>query len=446
MAKNTKQLYLFKEISDKKVHVDFDGGELSSDSGIVLIREFIEQLDIVDKVVDVLPDDRDRSYIKHTTKELLTQRVLQIIAGYQDGNDCTALRHDPAFKIGCNKNLATDGALASQPTMCRFEHRIDPKTLIRLARLQVDFFIHSYDAPPEGIILDFDDTEDRTYGAQQLNLFNGYFGHTCYQPMHIYEGNSGKLIATILRPGKRPTGREINKMIRRVERIIRKAWPTVAIMIRGDSHYRSPEVYDVCGELNLEHTLGLTANNILKERVEHIVKQAEQRFARDPKPFKMYHDFEYQAESWSKPERVVAKIEYTEKLKLNIRFVTTSFKEASCKFVYETAYCGRGQAELYIKEHKRQLGSDRTSSHLFTVNQFRLVFFNLAYMILHRFRDRHLKHTCFAAADFNTIRLKLIKIAGQVKELATRIKIHLCSSYPYQGKFQKIYETLTGFA
>lgn len=446
MSQNTKQLHLLKAISGKEVHVDFDGGAMSSDSGILLMREFIDKLGIINKVVDLLPDDRHPSYIKHTTKELLMQRVLQIIAGYEDGNDCDALRTDPAFKIGCGKTSETDDPLASQPTMCRFEHRIDNKTLIRLARLQVDFFINSYEAPPEGIILDFDDTEDKTYGAQQLNLFNGYYGSTCYQPMHIYEGNSGKLIATILRPGKRPIGQEIAKMIRRIVRPVREAWPNVTIMIRGDSHYRSAEVYDVCKALNLQHTLGLTANKALKKIVEPIVKQAEDLFAVNPKPFKLYHDFEYQAGTWSEPERVIAKIEYTEKLKLNIRFITTSFKNARRKFVYETCYCGRGQAELYIKEHKRHLGSDRTSSHFFPVNQFRLIFFNLAYMILHCFRNRHLKNTCFAKADFNTIRLKLIKIAGQIKELSTRIKIHLCSSYPYQSEFKKIYDALSGFA
>ena len=145
MSENTKQMHLFKAVSSKDVHVDFDGGELSSDSGLLLIKEFIEEIGIIDKVVELLPDDRHPSYIKHTTKELLMQRVLQIIAGYEDGNDCDALREDPVFKIGCGKTSETDEPLASQPTMCRFEHRIDNKTLIRLARLQLDFFIKSYD-------------------------------------------------------------------------------------------------------------------------------------------------------------------------------------------------------------------------------------------------------------------------------------------------------------
>ena len=189
------------------------------------------------------------------------------------------------------KDQRTTVPLASQPTMFRFEHRIDPKTLIRLGRLQVDFFTSSYNKAPETIILDFNDTEDQTYGSQQLSLFNGYYGNLCYQPMHIYEGQSGKLIATILRPGKRPTGKEIAKMIRRIVRIIKKAWPKVNIVIRADSHYSGPEVFDICKERNMQFVLGLTSNNILQQFVAPIKKQAEAIFAQDPKAFKLYHEF-----------------------------------------------------------------------------------------------------------------------------------------------------------
>ncbi len=444
MSEDTKQLCFFKEISGKPVHVNFNGGNISSDSGVVLLQRFIDGLGIVKKVAKLLPDDRHPSFIEHTTEQLLNQRVLQIIAGYQDGNDCDALRHDPAFRVACGKKPETDAPLASQPTMFRFEHRIDQKTLVRLSRLQVDFFTYSYKKAPEAIILDFDDTEDQTYGRQQLSLFNGYYGSNCYQPMHIYEGKSGKLIATILRSGKRPTNKEIAKMIRRIVRIIRKRWPNVNILYRGDSHYCGPKVLDICKELNMQFVLGLTSNSILQKSISHIKKQAVEMFAQNPKAFKLYHEFEYQADSWAEPQRVIAKVEYTEKLKLNTRFIVTSFKAIWRKKAYEILYCGRGKAELYIKEHKGQLGSDRTSCNSFLVNQFRLIFFNLAYMILQTFRSRYLKNTRFAKADFNTIRLKFIKIGGQIKELSTRIKIHLSSAYPYQDEFRKISISLTG--
>lgn len=444
MSQDTKKPYFFKGISGKEVHVNFNGGNISSDSGVVMLREFTDKLGIIKKVAKLLPDNRHQSYVDHTAEQLLSQRVLQIIAGYEDGNDCNALRHDPAFKTACGKKPENDGPLASQSTMFRFEHRIDPKTLVRLGRLQVDFFIRSYKKAPETIILDFDDTEDQTYGSQQLSLFNAYYGSVCYQPMHVYEGKSGKLIATILRPGKRPTGKEISKIIRRIVRLIKKAWPKVNIIIRGDSHYGCPEVFDICKNFNMQFVLGLTSNSVLQQCVADIKKQAEALFEREPRVFKLYHEFEYQAATWAEPQRVIAKVEYTEKLKINIRFIVTSFKTTRRKQVYEMLYCGRGKAELYIKEHKIHLGSDRTSCNSFLVNQFRLIFFNLAYMILHYFRSRHLKNTCFAKADFNTIRLKLIKIGGQIKELSTRIKIHLSSAYPYQYEFKKIYASLTG--
>jgi len=444
MSQDTKQPYFFQEISNKEVHVDFSGGRISSDSGVPMLRELIDKLGIIKQVAEILPDGRHPAYIYHTTEQLLSQRVLQIIAGYEDGNDCDALRNDPAFKTACGKLPETDGPLASQPTMCRFEHRIDAKTLIRLGRLQVDFFVHSYKTPPETIILDFDDTEDKTYGGQQLSMFNGYYGSVCYQPMHVYEGKSGKLIATILRPGKRPSGKEIAKMIRRIVRVIKKAWPEVDIIVRGDSHYGCPEVFDICKEFNMQFVLGLSSNSILQQAVASIKEQAQELFDLHPRAFKLYHEFEYQASSWTAPQRVIAKVEYTEKLKINIRFIVTSLKTTWRKQVYETLYCSRGNAELYIKEHKNHLGSDRTSCNSFLVNQFRLIFFNLAYMILHYFRSNHLKNTRFAKADFNTIRLKLIKIGAQIKELSTRIKIHISSSYAYQNEFRIIYASLAG--
>jgi len=267
---------------------------------------------------------------------------------------------------------------------------------------------------------------------------------TCCTSRSESAGESGKLIATILRPGRRPTGKEIAKMIRRIVRLIKKAWPEVNIIIRGDSHYGCPEVFDICKEYNMQFVLGLSSNSVLQKSVAGIKKQAETLFKCNPKAFKLYHEFEYQAATWAAPQRVIAKVEYTEKLKINIRFIVTSLKTTWRKQVYEMIYCGRGKAELYIKEHKNHLGSDRTSCNSFLVNQFRLIFFNLAYTIMNYFRSRYLKNTRFATADFNTIRFKLFKVGAQIKELSTRIKVHLSSAYAYQNEFHKIYALLSG--
>jgi hypothetical protein len=175
---------------------------------------------------------------------LLSQRVFQIIAGYEDGIDCDRLRRDPIFKMICDKKPQSDEPLASQPTMSRFENSLGRRDLYRIAQAIVDQFIASYDKAPKAILLDLDDTDDPTHGAQQLSLFNAWYDEYCYQPMHIFEGQSGKLVASILRPGKRPSGAEIVMILKRIIRRLRQAWPKVKIVIRGDSHYSSSDIYD----------------------------------------------------------------------------------------------------------------------------------------------------------------------------------------------------------
>ena len=254
MNKHTNQTMLFKEFFGKKIEVDFNGGEISSDAGLLFLRETESQIGIINKVADVIHDKRHPSYVKHQIVQLLTQRVFQITAGYEDANDSNTLKHDPILKIACEK----DDALASQPTMCRFENAPTRTTLYRIGEALVDVFIDSYYKPPQSIVLDIDDTDDPTHGSQQLSLFNAYHDCYCYMPLHIYEGKSGKLIATILRPGKRPSGNEIVSILKRIVRKIRKAWPDVGILLRGDSHYSSPAVYDFCDEHNIKYVFGFS--------------------------------------------------------------------------------------------------------------------------------------------------------------------------------------------
>ncbi len=238
MGKNTKQTMLFKEISGKKVEVDFNGGDVSSDAGLLFLRETESQIGVINKVANAIHDKRHPSYVKHQIVQLLTQRVFQIASGYEDANDSNDLKNDPILKISCDK----DDPLASQPTMCRFENAPSRMTLYRIGEALVDIFINSYAKPPKAIILDIDDTDDPTHGSQQLSLFNGYHDCYCYMPLHISEGKSGKLITTILRPGKRPSGVEIVSILKRIVKKLRVLWPDVFILLRGDSHYSSPAV------------------------------------------------------------------------------------------------------------------------------------------------------------------------------------------------------------
>ena len=438
MEQYTKQLMFFKEISGKKVEVDFNGGEISSNAGLLFLRETESKIGIIHPIANVIHDKRHPSYVKHNIVQLLTQRVFQIASGYEDGNDSDHLKNDPILKIACEKLPESDKALASQPTMCRFENQPTRSTLYRIAQSFLDGFIDSYDHPPEGIILDIDDTDDPTYGNQQLTFFNGYYDTYCYQPIHIYEGKSGKLITTILRTGKRPTGKETVSILKRLVKRIRSAWPQVGIIIRGDSHYCTPEVYDYCENNNIKYTLGFKAYKPLIKRSLSLMNRAQELYNVTKTPVKLYSEFDYQARSWPSPKRIIVKAEYNHKGP-NTRFIVTNLKHTYRKFVYETIYCGRGAMELMIKEHKKHLFSDRTSCSNFEANQFRLFLHSIAYVLMHAFREKHLQNTEFAKAQFDTIRLKLFKIGARVRQLSTKVKIHLPSSYPFKDDFQRIW-------
>ena len=440
MKKLTKQTAFFTEVSGKKVEVDFDGGEVTSDAGLLHLRETEKAIGVIPCIAEAIHDNRHPGYVKHLVESLLKQRILQITAGYEDGNDCNDLRHDSIMKIVCDKRPLSGSPLASQPTMSRFENMPSPRELYRIGLALVGLFIDSYDTPPKGIIIDIDDTNDPTYGSQQMTLFNGYHDTYCYMPIHIYEGKSGNLISAILRPGKRPSGKEIVSILKRIVQRIRDSWPHVGIILRGDSHYSAPEVHDWCEENNIKFVLGQSANKTLHDKASSIMAKAKELYGLSEKPVKIFSEFTYKAGSWSAPRRVIVKAEYNPK-GANTRFIVTNLQHSARRFIYQEIYCGRGKAELYIKEHKNHLFSDRTSCHSFAANQFRLFLHSAAYMLLHAFRSRHLKGTEFAHAQFDTIRLKLLKVGGRVRELITKVKIHLPSSYPLKEEFFKIWSS-----
>ena len=440
MTKFTKQLLLFKDISGKKIEVDFDGGEVSSDAGLLFLRETEAKHGIIRRMANVLRDRRHKSYITHDLLELFSQRVFQIASGYEDANDSNDLRKDPIIKIACAKLPLSDEELGSQPTMCRFENAPSRTDLYRLGEALVDLFIDSYKKAPKGIILDFDDTDDEIHGHQQLRLFNAFHDMYCYMPMHIYEGKSGKLVAAILRPGKRPSGKEIVSILKRIVKKIRDAWPEVGIMIRGDSHYGAPEVYDFCEENDLRYVFGLTPQNPMWKEVEELIEEAKKLHTLHKETIRLFGEFEYQAKSWSRPLRVIYKAEHNHRGP-NTRFIVTNLEHWNRRFIYQTVYCGRGNMELCIKEHKNHLFSDRTSCTSFEANQFRLFLHSMAYVLMHTFRQLYLKGTQYARAQFDTIRLKVIKIGARVRQLSTKVKIHLPSSFPLKEELWKIWRS-----
>jgi len=439
----TKQLLIFKGLSNKKIEADFKGGEVSSDGGLLFLRQVENRIGLVSKITDSLRDRRHPGYVKHQLYELFKQRVFQIACGYEDGNDSNELRKDPVMKIACERQPEDETPLASQPTISRLENSLTRTDLYRIAEVFVDMFIQSYDEPPEGIILDIDDTDDRTHGHQQMRLFNAYHGDYCYMPIHIYEGKSGKLLTTVLRPGKRPSGKQIVSILKRVVRKIRQAWPDVGLLLRADSYYACPEVYNFCEENDMKYILGFKELSPLQREVKPFLKEAALRFNLEGEPVRMFTEILYKAQSWSKARRVIAKVEYNA-LGSNTRFIITNLEHWNRRFIYETVFSGRGAMELMIKEHKNHLLSDRTSCTSFLANQFRLFLHSAAYVLLHTFRSHHLKGTEWASAQFDTIRLKIIKIGARIRQLTRKIRIHLPTSFPWKEDLQKIWLSCCG--
>ena len=227
----------------------------------MLLQEVEQQMGIIANLANTIKDPRDTRYVKHSIMDLMMQRTSQIAAGYEDANDCDQLRDDSIFKIFAGRMPQSDFALVSQPTMSRFENSISRTYLYRLAHVFMDSFIASYDKPPEVAVLDFDDTEDKVYGGQQQALFNGYFKNHCLMPLHVYEGLSGKLVTTILKPGKRANGKLMLAIVKRMIKYLCRHWPETLIVFRGDGHFAYPEVMDwIETQENVMYCIGFTAN------------------------------------------------------------------------------------------------------------------------------------------------------------------------------------------
>jgi len=430
-------LFDLEPLKGKSVSVSFTGSDISSDGGLLLLRECEQHTGIIDSISRCLNDDRHPSYVRHSFKELLTQRVFQIAAGYEDADDCDSLRRDNVLKI-CSGKLPGGADLASQPTMSRFENAVGNKELYGIAEAFLKQFIGSYSGEPPVIILDADDTNSTTYGGQQLSVFNDYYGDYCLMPLHIYEGHSGKLVTTILKPGSRSKSVNVFGILRRIVQRLRTVWKNTTIIIRGDGHFCSHQLMDWCVQQNdkVHFLTGLTGNSALKKLADTTIKTTESHYQQNQKPVKRYHSFEYKAGSWTNFQRVIVKVEVSAK-GTNVRYVVTDIRNVRTQQLYENGYCARGAMELRIKEHKLYLKSDRMSCTKFKANQLRLFLHSAAYVLLHTLQTQMLQGTEYATATFKTIREKIIKVAAYVREIKTTIKIEFPASCPQKSVISK---------
>jgi hypothetical protein len=416
-------------IAGKPLTATFDGGRLSSDGGVIVLREIAMRLRLAETITAALPDDRDPLRVSHSYADMALARMVMIAAGYEDCDDVDVLRCDPAFKIACGRAPETGADLMSQPTLSRLENLANWRTLARIGHAMIDLFCASYKTAPASIVLDIDDTEDRVHGQQELALFNAHYDSRCFQPIHIFEAGSGKPVLSLIRPGKRPSGEEAARVLRHVIGRIRKHWPKVAILVRGDSHYCSAETLDVLEELRCDYILGLAINSTLKEIAAPWFAQCDMRRGPRMRKVRRFHQFPYAAGSWRRAHKVIARIEATD-LGTDARFIVTNL-EGRAKTLYEKVYCQRGTAENLIKDMKRATRSDKTACHRWEANQFRLFLHTAAYWLLHSLRRAAPRRSDWRGATFETIRRTFVKVAVRVEELKSRIKLALPASYPH---------------
>jgi hypothetical protein len=418
-------------VDGKQLCARFDGGRLSSDGGVLLFAGIEKRLGIADALAACLDDARDQAGTTHSYADMIRARLFAIGCGYEDCDDLDGLRFDPAFKLACGRLAETGGDLMSQPTLSRLENAPSWRQLARMGLAMIDLFCASFASVPEYIVLDIDDTFDAVHGGQQLALFNAHYDNYCFQPMHIFEAATGKPVLSLLRPGKVPSGLEAARILKHVIARIRRNWPRVEITVRGDGHYGRPQVMELLEEQGCCYIFGLAGNTRLSGIGQPWCDDVAVRRALTGKDkLRRFFQTRYQAKSWSRERRVIARVEATSK-GADIRFVVTNLS-GTAKTLYQRVYCARGRMENMIKDHKLYTKSDRTSCHRWQANQFRLFLHTGAYWLLHQLRQAAPRKSLWRKATFETLRTTYLKIAVRIEELKSRVKIAMPTAYPYQ--------------
>jgi Transposase DDE domain group 1 len=411
----------------RSLDATFDLDALTSDGGLVWLREADAALGLSAALAAEIPEWRHRPG-RHALVTLIQQRLYQIACGYEDQNDATTLRHDPLLKQVCGRLPLTGAPLASQPTLSRLENAVNRRTCYRLAVALVGIYLRERerDGVPTRLLLDLDGTADPVHGAQEGSGYHGYFRQHMYHPLVIYDGDTNQLITAVLRPGTSHASRGIVALLKRLIPALRQRWPGVAIELRADSGFAIPALYDYCEAHAITYTIGLVPNGRLETLAAPLLEQALAEAARTGEKVRLIGEVTYQAGSWETERRVVYKAEALAKGP-NTRFVVTT-QTARADQVYAT-YTERGEPENWIKDLKNHCFADRLSCHTFVANQFRLLLHAAVYWLLDTLR-RWLLAAGMARIQLDTLRLRLLKIGGWVRELATVVRLHLASSHP----------------
>jgi Transposase DDE domain group 1 len=446
MTDDTPLPFDLPSVRRKKLTVDFAGGNQSSNGGVLLLREVERKRGVCLRLAETMPDRRDQDRVRHAMFEMVMSRVLAIACGHEDAIDLDRLRHDPLMKLAVGRCPESGAALASQSTISRLENAPSKIEAARLTAALVDQAGTTV-KPGKQEILDIDDTFCAAHGAQQLAFWNAHHDERGFASMHIYHVASGTPVVTILRPARTPKGTEVRTVIKHVTKRMMRHWPNTRIVWRGDSHYGRVEAMDWADDNGADYIFGLAGNAVLDALVAEIADNLRFHHAVSSKAkLRTFASFMYQASSWKRPRKVVARLECSlqpvagetsMRQEVDIRYVVTSL-EGPAQHLYETVYCQRGQMENLIKLHKAQLASDRMSCHSATANQVRLVLHTAAFWLMHGVRAAIPRTNPLASSEFATIRERLIKIGARVIEHIARIRVHLPTSCPEAALFRTV--------
>jgi hypothetical protein len=409
----------------------FDGGRITSDGGLIWLAQTDEELGICERIASHVPEWRG-AYVRHSLVRLVRQRVLQIACGYEDQNDSETLKSDPLLKMVCGRLPESEMDLASQPTISRLENAPEARSCLRMARALGELYIaeRGKEGTPKRVLVDFDATDDPAHGDQEGAYYHGYYQQKILHPLLVFDGDTGQLITALLRAGNTHASRGALSVLKRVVRRLRQAWGRgLEIEIRADAGFAIPEIYDYCEREAIGYTIGLISNARLEALAEDLLERAKRESEeRQGEKVRLLSSASYRADSWEHSRRVIYKAEVLQK-GTNTRFVVSTRSDEP-EELYEW-YVRRGGAEGWIKDFKRALKADRLSCHRFMANQFRLLLHVAAYWLLDTLRTK-LVESGLKPMQLDTLRLFLVKIGGRVRELLTKVRLHLASGHPGQ--------------
>ena len=428
MEEDNQLGFEFPGLGRRKIEANFAGGQVSSDGGVMLLRQVDRWLGFTTRLDRILPDQRNPLFIQHSQESLLRQRIYGLALGYEDLNDHDSLRHDVLWQT------ATDRAeqLGSCSTLCRLENRAGRKEAWLMHQVLFEQFVKSFSAPPKELILDFDCTDDRVHGLQVGRAFHGYYYDYCFLPLYVFCGE--QLLVSYLRPSNIDPAKHAWAILAKLVGALRERWPEVKIILRADSGFCRWKMLRWCEAHQVDYIVGIAKNERLKALSAKLGQRAERKHGKSGEKVRLFKRFKYRAGSWDKKRCIIAKAEHSAQ-GANPRFVVTNLI-GSAQRIYDQIYCARGEMENRIKEQQLGLFSDRTSSHYWWPNQFRLLLSSCAYVLLEALRRLGLQSTELARAQVGTIRLKLLKIGAVITRNTRRVRIWFSSAFPLKHLFK----------